>query len=90
MTREEIMKMAREAKMPYYYRTGEIDNIEAVERFARSVAEYERELAQLRKATTPASSQPSGPAKTKAFHELSLDEQERELMRMAGEVDRNG
>ena len=56
----------------------------------KKVAEYERELAQLRKATTPASSQPSGPAKTKAFHELSLDEQERELMRMAGEVDRNG
>jgi colicin import membrane protein len=57
---------------------------------SKKVAEYERELAQLRKATTPASSQPSGPAKTKAFHELSLDEQERELMRMAGEVDRNG
>ena len=56
----------------------------------KKVAEYERELAQLRKATTPASSQPSAPAKTKAFHELSLDEQERELMRMAGEVDRNG
>jgi hypothetical protein len=43
MTREEIMKMAREAKMPFYFRTGEIDNIDAVERFARSVAEYERE-----------------------------------------------
>ena len=56
----------------------------------KKVAEYERELAQLRKATTPASSQPSGPAKTKSFSELSLDEQERELMRMAGEVDRNG
>jgi len=56
----------------------------------KKVAEYERELAQLRKATTPASSQPSGPAKTKSFGELSLEEQERELMRMAGEVDRNG
>jgi hypothetical protein len=56
----------------------------------KKVAEYERELAQLRKATTPASSQPSGPAKTKSFSELSLDEQERELMRMAGEADRNG
>ena len=43
MTREDIIKMAFEAKMPYYFRTGEIDNIEAVERFARSVAEYERE-----------------------------------------------
>ena len=56
----------------------------------KKVAEYERELAQLRKATTPASGQPSGPAKTKAFHELSLEEQGRELMRMAGEADRNG
>lgn len=56
----------------------------------KKVAEYERELAQLRKATTPASGQPSGPAKTKAFHELTLGEQERELLRMAGEADRNG
>jgi hypothetical protein len=43
MTREDIVKMALEAKMPYYYRTGKIDNIEAVERFARLVAEKERE-----------------------------------------------
>jgi hypothetical protein len=57
---------------------------------SKKVAEYESELAQLRKATTPGSGQPKGPAKTKAFHELSLDEQERELMRMAGEADRNG
>jgi hypothetical protein len=55
----------------------------------KKVAEYESELAQLRKATTPASGQPTGPAKTKAFHELSLDEQERELMKMASEVDRS-
>ena len=54
----------------------------------KKVAEYESELAQLRKATTPASGQPTGPAKTKAFHELTLDEQERELMKMACEVDR--
>jgi hypothetical protein len=43
MTREDIIKMAREAKMPFYFRTGEIDNIDAVERFARLVAEKERE-----------------------------------------------
>ena len=54
----------------------------------KKVAEYEKELSQLRKATTPASGQPKGPAKTKAFHELTLDEQERELMKMASEVDR--
>lgn len=63
---------------------------ETASELQKKVAEYESELAQLRKATTPGSGQPTGPAKTKAFHELSLDEQERELMRMAGEVDRNG
>ena len=51
------------------------------------IAEYEREIAQLRKATTPASGQPSAPSKKKAFHELSLDEQERELLRMAASAD---
>jgi len=55
---------------------------------SKKVAEYEKELSQLRKATTPASGQPKGPARTKAFHELTLDEQERELMKMASEVDR--
>jgi len=63
---------------------------ESASDLSKKVAEYERELAQLRKATTPASGQPKGPAKTKAFHELSLDEQERELMKLAGEVDRVG
>jgi len=63
---------------------------ETASELQKKVAEYESELAQLRKATTPGSGQPTGPAKTKAFHELSLDEQERELMKMAGEADRNG
>ena len=63
---------------------------ETASELKKKVAEYESELAQLRKATTPGSGQPTGPAKTKAFHELSLDEQERELMKMAGEFDRNG
>ena len=62
---------------------------ETASELKKKVAEYESELAQLRKATTPGSGQPTGPAKTKAFHELSLNEQESELMRMAGEVDRN-
>jgi len=56
----------------------------------KKVAEYEREIAQLRKATMPASGQPSAPKKTKAFHELSLEEQEKELFKMASEADRNG
>jgi len=54
----------------------------------KRVQEYERELAQLRKATTPASGQPSAPAKQKAFHELSLADQEKKLLEMAMEADR--
>lgn len=54
----------------------------------KKVQEYEQELAQLRKATTPASGQPSAPAKTKAFHELSMEEQEQKLLEMAGQIDR--
>jgi hypothetical protein len=61
---------------------------ESASDLSKKVAEYEKELSQLRKATTPASGQPKGPAKTKSFHELTLDEQERELMKMASEVDR--
>ena len=61
---------------------------EAASDLEKKVQEYEREIAQLRKATTPASGQPSAPAKQKAFHELSLAEQEKELLRMAGEADR--
>ena len=56
----------------------------------KKVAKYESELAQLRKATTPASGQPSAPAKQKQFHELSSNEQEKELLRMAMEADRMG
>ena len=63
---------------------------EAASDLEKKVAEYEREIAQLRKATMPASGQPSAPKKTKAFHELSLEEQEKELFKMAVEADRNG
>ena len=61
---------------------------EAASDLEKKVQEYERELAQLRKATTPASGQPSAPAKQKAFHELSLAEQEKKLLEMAMEADR--
>ena len=44
---------------------------EAASDLEKKVAKYESELAQLRKATTPASGQPSAPAKQKQFHELS-------------------
>jgi hypothetical protein len=43
MTRDDIIRMAREAQLPYYFRTGEITNIEQVERFAALVAAVERE-----------------------------------------------
>jgi len=55
----------------------------------KKIAKYESEVTQLRKATTPASGQPSGPARVKAFHELSSEEQGRELLRMAAEADRS-
>jgi hypothetical protein len=55
----------------------------------KKIAKYESEVTQLRKATTPASGQPSGPARIKAFHELSSEEQGRELLRMAAEADRS-
>jgi hypothetical protein len=55
----------------------------------KKIAKYESEVTQLRKATTPASGQPSGPARVKAFHELSSEEQGRELMKMAAEADRS-
>jgi len=43
MTRDDIIRMAREAQMPYYYRTGEVTNLEQIERFAALVAAAERE-----------------------------------------------
>ena len=61
---------------------------EAASDLEKKVQEYERELAQLRKATTPASGQPSAPAKQKAFHEMSSAEQEKKLLEMAMEADR--
>jgi hypothetical protein len=55
----------------------------------KRLQKYESEVTQLRKATTPASGQPSGPARVKAFHELSSEEQGRELLKMAAEADRS-
>ena len=43
MTRDDIIRMAREAQMPYYYRTGEVTNLEQLERFAALVRADERE-----------------------------------------------
>ena len=44
MNREDIIQMAREAQMPFYWRTGEITYLDKLERFAALVAETEREV----------------------------------------------
>lgn len=43
MNREDIIRMAQEAQMPFYWRTGEITYIDKLERFAALVASAERE-----------------------------------------------
>ena len=43
MNREDIIRMAREARMPYFYGTWKIANLDALERFANLVAAHERE-----------------------------------------------
>ena len=43
MNREDIVRMAREAQMPFYWRTGEITYLDKLERFAALVASAERE-----------------------------------------------
>ncbi len=43
MDREDIIKLAREAQMPFYWRTGEITYLDKLERFATLVAAAERE-----------------------------------------------
>ena len=42
MDREDIIRMAREAQMPFYWRTGEITYLDKLERFAALVAAAER------------------------------------------------
>jgi len=43
MTRDDIIKMAKEAKLPYEYDTGRIFHLKELERFAELVAAAERE-----------------------------------------------
>jgi hypothetical protein len=47
MTKEDIIRMAREARMPYFYGTWEIANLDGLERFAALVAAHEREECRL-------------------------------------------
>jgi hypothetical protein len=41
MNREDIIRMAQEAQMPFYWRTGEIAYLDKLERFAALVASAE-------------------------------------------------
>jgi len=43
MTQDEMIEMARQAQMPFYWRTGEITYLDKLERFAALVASAERE-----------------------------------------------
>ena len=43
MNRDDIIRMAQEAQMPFYWRTGEITYLDKLERFAALVASAERE-----------------------------------------------
>ena len=41
--KREIMEMAREAQLPYFYQTGDVANLKQLEAFAALVREDERE-----------------------------------------------
>jgi len=47
MNKEDIIRMAKEARMPYFYGTWEIANLDGLERFAALVAAHERESCRL-------------------------------------------
>jgi hypothetical protein len=43
MTQDEIIEMAKQTQMPFYWRTGEITYLNKLEAFAKLVAQHERE-----------------------------------------------
>lgn len=51
MNKENLILMAREAQMPFYWRTGEITYLDKLEDFAALVASAERE--QIKQANAP-------------------------------------
>jgi len=59
----------------------------AVPELQSKVQAYEQELAKLRAATSPSRGAPNSRGQAKSFEELSLAEQEQELLRLAREVD---
>ena len=43
MTQDEIIEMAKQTQMPFYWRTGEITYLDKLQAFAKLVAQHERE-----------------------------------------------
>jgi hypothetical protein len=43
MKQDEMIEMAKQAQMPFYWRTGEITYLDKLEAFAKLVAQHERE-----------------------------------------------
>jgi hypothetical protein len=43
MTQDEIIEMAKQTQMPFYWRTGEITYLDKLQAFANLVAQHERE-----------------------------------------------
>jgi hypothetical protein len=43
MTQDEMIEMAKQTQMPFYWRTGEITYLDKLEAFAKLVAQHERE-----------------------------------------------
>ena len=43
MTQDEIIELAKQTQMPFYWRTGEITYLDKLQAFANLVAQHERE-----------------------------------------------
>ena len=43
MNKEDMIRMAQEAQMPFYWRTGEITYLDKLQHFAKLIAQHERE-----------------------------------------------
>lgn len=46
MNREKVIELARQAKLPCYFRTGEVVNVDALERFATLINEGTKQVLQ--------------------------------------------
>lgn len=44
MNKEKVIELARQARLPCYFRTGEVENVDALERFATLVNEGTKQV----------------------------------------------